>query len=127
MFVFKRVSSITVTITNEDNFEQLLVTFHDKCSVKGGSFLFLMISKMENELQPANTTVSRNFQCKTAPRWLSIFFFILVLRRERNIKTTSLNSFGFKNTKVVILQVLHKVVRSCILEQASIMVYNKHR
>ena len=37
-----------------------------------------------------------------------------------------MDSFGFKDTKVVILQVLHKVVRSCILEKASIMVCNKH-
>ena len=81
MFVFK--STITVTITNEDNFEQSLLTFDDKCSVKGGLLLFLMISKMENELQPANPTSSRNFQYKTVHYWLNIFF-ILVVRMERN-------------------------------------------
>ena len=60
---------------------------------------------MENKLQPANATLSRNFNVKQLlVGWA--FFSFWYLEWRGIIKTTSLN--GFKDTKVAILQVLHE-------------------
>ena len=40
----------------------------------------------ENKLQPTKTSLSRNFQCKKAPRWLSKFFHFGTENRADQLK-----------------------------------------
>ena len=62
-------------------------------------------TKMKNELQPTRTTLSRNFQCKKASRWLSKFFHFGTENREEQLKKHPVYSIIY----ICILHIIYNI------------------